>query len=97
MKNNLGKVKHIFAERGIGFYLTVPAIVFAVLALVFYRQNGVTEFNPELNGSAIVCLIVGIALSVVEPWRRISFLTNGYPPRQSPLGMWHIWSNCTLF
>ena len=63
MKNNLGKVKHIFAERGIGFYLTVPAIVFAVLALVFYRQNGVTEFNPELNGSAIVCLIVGIALS----------------------------------
>ena len=66
MKNNLGKVKHIFAERGLGFYLTVPAIVFAVLALVFYRQNGVTEFNPELNGSAIVCLIVGIALSVVS-------------------------------
>ena len=82
MKSNSGKAKNIFAERGIGFYLTVPAIVFAILALVFYEQNGVTEFNPELNNSAIICLILGIVLSVLSlaadviPYKVISALAK---------------------
>lgn len=66
MENKQQKVKQIFAERGLGFYLAVPAIVFAVLALVWYRGNGVTEFSPQLNSSAVACLIVGMALCVLS-------------------------------
>ena len=49
---------------GIGFYLTILAVIATVLAWIFYARNGITDFNVELNSAALVSLGIGIGLSV---------------------------------
>ena len=41
------KIKKFFAGRGVGYYLTLPAIAFCIAAFCLYRANGVTSFSPE--------------------------------------------------
>ncbi len=88
------KIRDYFATRGVGFYLTLPALLFAVLALCLYVKTGVTEFNPKLNDTAIVCLAVAMGMAVlgmvceslpfgwaeeiVKPVRYIGFLVALY-------------------
>lgn len=60
------KIKDYVASRGVGYILTFPAIIFAILAAVFYKNNGVTEFNPELNSAAMSFMWAGVALSAVS-------------------------------
>ncbi|MGN0813794.1 MAG: hypothetical protein ACI4MH_01005 [Candidatus Coproplasma sp.] len=63
--NNRFNIKNFLATHGVGYYLTLPAIVFAVAALILYEQTGVTEFNPQIDSSATVSIIVGVALALV--------------------------------
>lgn len=59
------KIKQFLAGKGIGYYLTVLAIVFCILSLCLYAQNGVTSFNPELNANSIAFMSVGLGLAVI--------------------------------
>ena len=60
------KVKNYFSTRTIGFYVMIPAILFAVAGLLAYRAYGITEFSPELSNEAQLGFAVGIALGVVS-------------------------------
>ncbi len=74
------KIKKFLAGRGVGYYLTLPAIAFCIAALCLYRVNGVTSFSPELNQNAIVYVIVCLSICVVslvvdfKPLRYIAYL-----------------------
>lgn len=62
----MDKLKNYFSTRTIGFYVTVPAILLAVAALLAYRTYGITEFNPTLSTEAQVGFAAGIVLCVVS-------------------------------
>ena len=66
MKRENEKTGGVLSRIAIGTCLTVLGIVFAVLAWIFYAQNGITEFNVSLESSAISFLIIGIVLSAVS-------------------------------
>lgn len=89
------KIKKFFAGRGVGYYLTLPAIAFCIAAICLYRANGVTAFNPELNKNAIAYLIVCLSICVVslvvdfKPIRYIAYLFCLYA------FMWFIFSQVT--
>lgn len=59
------KLKKFLSGRGVGFYLTLPAVIMCIIAICLYSKNGVTSFNPELNKKAIAYIGAGIALCVV--------------------------------
>lgn len=96
--NTATKLRNYFAGRSVGYYLTLPALIFAVLAACLYSATGVTEFNPELNQTAIICLIVGAVVGavsmavdllplswsgdIVKPLRYVSFLVILYADMQ---------------
>lgn len=72
----LEKIKKFLLGRGIGYYLTVPAIAFCIAAICLYAKNGVTSFNPELNAGAIVFCGIGIgalAVSLVFDYKPIRY------------------------
>ena len=48
------KVKKFLSGKGVGYYLTLPAIALCIAALCLYRENGVTSFNPELNTLSLI-------------------------------------------
>ena len=60
------KVKHYFSTRTVGFFVTLPAIAFAVAALLAYKKFGITEFSPSLSTEALGGFIAGIALCAVS-------------------------------
>ena len=60
------KIKNFFSTRTIGFYVTIPAIIFGVAGLLCYKTYGVTEFSPNLSAEAMGGLIVGIILCVLS-------------------------------
>lgn len=60
------KLKNYFSTRTLGFYVTIPAILFAVAGLLAYRAYGVTEFSPELSPSAQLGFVAGIVLCLVS-------------------------------
>ncbi len=89
------KVKKFFAGKGVGYYLTLPALIFSITALCLYQKNGVTSFNPELNASAIAYISVCIALCVIglvidfKPVKYVAYLLCLYS------FMWFIYSQVT--
>ena len=84
------KVKEYFASRGLGYYLVLPAIILSVLAMVFYKQNGINMYSSAYRPSVFVCcglaiffaalslcvdrIPVSFAEELVRPARAISFL-----------------------
>ena len=89
------KIKKFLAGKGVGYYLTLPAIAFCIAALCLYRANCVTAFNPELNKNAIAYIIVCLAICVVslvvdfKPIRYIAYLFGMYA------FLWFIFSQVT--
>lgn len=89
------RVKKFLACKGVGYYLTLPALIFCIVALCLYVQNGVTSFNPELNTSAIVYVSICIALCVIsiavdfKPVKYIAYLLCLYA------FMWFVYSQVT--
>ena len=70
------KLKNYFSTRTLGFFVTVPAIAFAVAALLAYRAYGVTEFSPTLSNEAQIGFVAGIvlcAVSLVLEYRPVRF------------------------
>lgn len=71
------KIKKFFAGKGVGYYLTLPALIFCIVALCLYYQNGVTSFNPELNSGAVAAMIISIVLcgvSLIADFKEIRYL-----------------------
>lgn len=91
----MDRIKKFFAGKGVGYYLTLPALIFCIIALSLYINNGVTSFNPELNTSAIAYVSVCIALCVLsliidfKPVRYVAYLFCLYS------FMWFIYSQVT--
>lgn len=89
------KIKKFLAGRGVGYYLTLPAILFCIAAVCPYSRTGVTSFNPELNKNAIAYVVAGLALCAVslvvdfKPIRYIAYLFCLYA------FMWFIFSQVT--
>lgn len=77
-------IQKFFQKKGVGFYLAIPAFVFALLALIYYNKTGVTEFNPTLSKSAIACLWISMGLTLVslaldfKPVRYLAYLVCLY-------------------
>ena len=70
------KLKNYFSTRTLGFFVTVPAIVFAVAGLLAYRAYGATEFSPTLSVEAQAGFVAGIvlcAVSLVLEYRPVRF------------------------
>lgn len=70
------KLKNYFSTRTLGFFVTVPAILFAVAGLLAYRAYGMTEFTPTLSVEAQAGYIAGIVLcaaSLVLEYRPVRF------------------------
>jgi hypothetical protein len=71
------KIKKILSNRGVGCYLTLPAIAFCIAALCLYSKNGITSFNPELNKKAIayVAVCLGLcAISLIVNFKQIRYV-----------------------
>lgn len=62
----MDKIKKFFADKGVGYYLTLPALVFCAVALSLYKQNGISSFSPELNGNAISYITACLVLCVIS-------------------------------
>ena len=60
------KLKNFFSTRTVGFFVTIPAILFAIAGLLAYRKFGITEFSPNLSEEALFGFTAGIALSTVS-------------------------------
>ena len=70
------KLKNYFSTRTIGFFVTIPAVLFAVAGLLAYRAYGITEFSPELSAEAQTGFVAGIvlcAVSLVLEYRPVRF------------------------
>ena len=70
------KVKNYFSTRTPGFFVTIPAIAFAVAALMAYQTYGITEFSPTLSQDALFGFGAGIvlcAVSLVLEYRPVRF------------------------
>lgn len=89
------KIKKFLLGKGIGYYLTLPALIFCIAAICLYVQNGVTSFNPELNPRAIayaaVCLVLCAVSLIIDfkPIKYVAYLLCLYS------FMWFIYSQVT--
>ena len=70
--------------KGVGYWLAIPAILCAAAAFFLYRKTGITEFNPSLSGTALVCLGIAAGLMIVslfvdfKPIRYLAYLVCLY-------------------
>lgn len=62
----MDKIKNFLAGRGVGYYLSLLAVVCGMLAGILYICTGVSSFNPDLNVSALVCIWVAVAMCAVS-------------------------------
>ncbi|MBR1814606.1 MAG: hypothetical protein IJ773_12410 [Lachnospiraceae bacterium] len=60
------KISEFLKTRGFGYYVTLPAAIFAVAAALSYEKTGVTEFSPNLDGMVATACYVGAALFLVS-------------------------------
>ena len=60
------KTKNFFAGKGVGYYLTLPALICAIAALILYSQTGVTQFSVSLSGTVIASLCVAMGLCLAS-------------------------------
>lgn len=59
------KLKNYFSQRGVGYYLTIPAVVCLFLAYRLYCRHGITQFQPALSQTVIVCCLMAAGLGAV--------------------------------
>ena len=77
-------IKKFLAGKGVGYYLTLPALIFGILAIVMYSNTGITDFNTQLSTSALVCGWIGVALCALslvfefKPVKYIAYLLFFY-------------------
>lgn len=79
MKKILAALKKFFMTRGLGYFMSVPALVLAIVGFSLYSANGITEFNADLSSSAIAAFIVGIVVCVVGfvlDYKPVKFLSS---------------------
>ena len=62
----MDKIKNFLVGRGVGYYLSLLAVVCGMLAGILYICTGVSSFNPDLNVSALVCIWVAVAMCAVS-------------------------------
>ena len=80
----MAAVKKFFAGRGLGYWLSLAALVLGFVALGLYYNNGINEFTTKLNGSVIAGIWAAAALCVValavdiKPLRYISYFLYLY-------------------
>lgn len=60
------KCRSFFAKRGVGYYLTVPAVICLLIAYTEYCKCGVTQFQPELNQTAVAGCWIAFGLGVLS-------------------------------
>lgn len=88
-------IRKFIADRGIGYYISLFALVCGIVSGVMYICTGVSSFNPELNVGALVCIWSGVVLSavtVVLDYKNIRYIAAmlflyGF--------MWYIYSQVT--
>ena len=61
----MGTVKKFLTGRGVGYYLSLLALVCGIAAGALYMATGTTSFNPELNSGALCCIWLAVALCAV--------------------------------
>lgn len=89
------KIKKYLSGKGVGYFLTLPAAVFCIIAICLYVKNGVTSFNPELNARAVTYISICLALCVIslvidfKPIKYVAYLLCLYA------FMWFIYSQVT--
>ncbi len=62
----MDKIKNFLVGRGVGYYLSLLAVVCGMLAGILYICTGVSSFNPDLNVSALVCIWVAVVMCAVS-------------------------------
>ena len=70
-------IKKFLSGKGVGYYLTLPALIFGILAIVMYGRTGITDFNTQLSTSALVCGWIGVgllAVSLVIEFRPVKYV-----------------------
>lgn len=55
-----------FQNKGLGFFLALPAAICAAAAALLYQKTGVTEFSPVLYSSAVYTAWAAAAVSVLS-------------------------------
>ena len=55
-------IKKFFSSKGVGYYLTLPALICGIIAVISYTNTGVTKFSPELYSGVLVFGWIGVAL-----------------------------------
>lgn len=55
-------VKKFMAGRGVGYYLSLLALICGIVGVATYTATGTNSFNPELNVSCLVCCWLAVAL-----------------------------------
>lgn len=58
-------IKKFLAGRGLGYYLSLLAVICGIVAGIMYTCKGATSFNPDLNSGVVVCVWLGVALCAV--------------------------------
>ena len=59
-------IKKFLSGKGVGYYLTLPAIIFGILAIVMYGKTGITDFNTQLSTGVLVCGWIGVGLLIIS-------------------------------
>lgn len=63
-------------NKGVGWFLAVPAALCAAAAALLYQKTGVTEFSPALYPSALYTAWGAAALSVISlalNWKPVKY------------------------
>ncbi len=64
--------------KGVGYFLTIPAVILGILCIYLYMQNGVTVFSPDLDNSVIIVFAVATVVSAVNllvEWKGLKYLS----------------------
>ncbi len=71
-------IVNFFKSKSVGYFLTLPAVILGVLSVFLYKQNGVTVFSPELDGSVIAVLWIAVGASAINlliEWKGFKYLS----------------------
>lgn len=77
MKQILNFIVQFFKSRRIGYYFTLPAFVFAILGLIFYRKGYNLQFGV-ISEEAVKVYIAGIivcAVAFLADFKEIKFIS----------------------
>ncbi len=64
--------------KGVGYFLTIPAVILGILSVYLYMKNGVTVFSPELDNGVIAVFwiaVVASAINLFVEWKGFKYLS----------------------